>query len=136
MVSPSFQNIRLIGSSVRGYFIQNWRKAFFPVFIIPVGYLGITQAFYVPANSPFTEFNFVDDFLTMEQVRAAWEIVKEKEREWVLENLSLYALQILPGCPQWIQNWAKTLLELKEEYNDKILIDILDTLQITTIKKC
>ena len=64
--------------------------------------------------------DFVDDFLTMEEARAAWEIVKDKEREWVMENLSLYAMQILPGCPQWIQNWAKTLLEKKDEFKDEI----------------
>ena len=64
--------------------------------------------------------DFVDDFLTMEEAQAAWEIVKEKEREWVVENLSLYAMQILPGCPLWIQNWAKTLLEKKDEFKDEI----------------
>ena len=42
MVRSSFQNIRVSGSNVSGYFLQNWRRARFPVLCIPVGYLGIT----------------------------------------------------------------------------------------------
>ena len=78
--------------------------------------------------------DFVDDFLTMEEAQAAWEIVKEKEREWVVENLSLYAMQILPGCPLWIQNWAKTLLEKKDEFKDEIK-DKVKEMKIVSIKK-